>query len=214
MAEALRISVRHLATLWADLTLTKEDIAARLGCSTVSVWRSAKALGLPKRGRGGANRIDDAQVRAMWAEGQTALQIARALGRTRATIESVVRRLDLPRHGRGLSPALVADDQFVRMWRAGVRLSDMAAHHGVSIMSVRTAARHAGLPARGCAKGHCITIDQFRADALRAAMASAARAEQAALRRADMVDRVQSDKALAAIVAERRAREARRAVAA
>lgn len=218
MAQAFRVSAATFRALWFDHRLTKADIAARLGCGDVTVWRLAKGFGFGQRRRGGAGKLDDARLRALYASGVRPTQIAAMMGRSRGTIEAAIRRLDLPRQGRGLPPVLVADDLFIAMWRAGVRLCDMAAHFGVSIMSVRTAARNAGMPARGNAKGRSVTLADWQArvaqDALRAAMAADALAVRRAMRDAGMVDRIMSASGLDACKASAARRVSARGVAA
>lgn len=215
MGRVVRVSERRLRGLWADLTLTQAEIAAQLGCAPKTVWTWAKRYGLPKRPAVLKSAVDVAAVRALCEAGHSPLQIARRLGLKHATVCSVIVRKRLQRNGKSVPHiSLRSDDRFRAMWAAGVHLSDMAAVYGVADGTIWNVARRDGLPARVRGVGPRVTIDQFRSDQLRVAMATAARVEQAAMRRADMVDRLMSDDGLAAIVAARRARETRRAVAA
>lgn len=134
-------------------------------------------------------------------------------GCSASTISCRRRMLGLvPRSPR--PPCLIDGVVLRRLWAFGVSVDEMAAHFGVSVHAIKHARKRHSLPPRHPSGQYVRTVAEWRQDQLREAMASAARVEQTAMRRADMVDRLMSDDGLAAIVAARRAREARKAVAA
>lgn len=208
MGHVLRVSERRVRALWADLTLTQAEIASALGCTKKGLWGLAKRLDLPPRPAVHKRAVDVAAIRAQCEAGLSPMQIARLLGLKHRTVKSVIERHGLRRNGRAVAHApLMADDRFRSMWAARVRLADMAAAYGVSVMSIRSAARRDGLPARGCAKGFTITMEAWQQDRLREAMAASAQIERKALRLANMVDVVSSPAAVAAVQAARVKRE-------
>jgi hypothetical protein len=134
----------------------------------------------------------------LWADPKVPTQrIADAMGMTRQAVSWRARQMGLPSRAnvrrRVIDPVLLRD-----MWLAGVRSADIAAYFGAAHHScVCTAARNLGLPRRqkggksGFRNGGWqknITLAEWQE--LRAArrMAETARAEQAALANAEMVD--------------------------
>lgn len=224
------ISIPVFRAMWLDLSVTCADIRARFDCSQEYLSRQAKRLGLPSRAYQGRARIGGRDFAAMWTAGVKTQDMCDHFGCSRKGLEDAVKRLGLPQRPKGgLAEYLltidryqrgirIGGDEFRAMWAGYVALPDMAAYFGICTRAVADLARRLGLPARAMGRRKCPSLAQWRMrvaqDQLRVAMATAARVEQAALRRADMVDRLMSDDGLAAIVAARRARETRKAVAA
>lgn len=87
-------------------------------------------------------------------------------------------------------PAPTLDAEAEAMWRACVRVEDIAAAYGTSVSTVHMHVhRNRVRRARVVSRWHPgITLADYRTLQLRAAMAASAQEEQAALRLAEMVD--------------------------
>lgn len=132
-----------------------------------------------KRGK----RVSEAEFRRMWMNPDMPVQvIAERLGVTVSAVGCRARIRKLPPRpggkgsGRKLEPAL-----FREMWDANVKPSHIAAFFKVHIENVTKRARLWDFPPRDCTRWNSITMAEF-------ILRRAARAEQAALWNAEMVD--------------------------
>ena len=109
-------------------------------------------------------------------------------------------RLDRPaipfdrRRGRGLPPRKtgakpkIDREPFVSLWLAGVSTLDIAKHLGVSRNYTGVLARRFGLQGRPQGARKVISMDDYRAMQLRAAMAASARETLGHMAMAEMLD--------------------------
>ena len=104
-----RIPPAKFARLWADMTLTKAEIAAMCGYTErgglSSVRRKAAAMGLPPRPKQRAGRmvavIEEALFRRMWAYRVSTKEMGSHINTHPATISNTARRLGLPHRRAG-----------------------------------------------------------------------------------------------------------------
>lgn len=139
-------------------------------------------------------RIPAAAVRRVWLDlSLNGAQAAARLGLARVNLQKRAKALGLPPRPKGRRRVMQDADLFGRMWAAGVSLREMAAHFGCHPLSVSQRARDDGLTMRKAGGGQVgqTVAGFFAAEAearLARDLAAAARAEQAALALAEMVD--------------------------
>lgn len=139
--------------------------------------------------------VSEAEFRRMWMDPSlSAAEIGRRLGITHQAVSHRARQRGLPpRKGPNVTARrrLIDGPEFAAMWQASVSLTDLARLYGCSHGTVCNAARRMGLPPRYTNRWHMITLADYRALQLRAAMAASASETAAALRMAEMVDNFQ-----------------------
>lgn len=135
-----------------------------------------------------------ARFTALWMDRSVSVaDIAAELAISRAAVGIRAKSRGLPpRRGQfNARPRKIdGDPLFPDMWRAGVGVLDMARHFNVAHTTIQATAQRLGLPRRNLGRWRVIGMEEYRANVLRVAMAASARAEQAAMRAADMVDKV------------------------
>ncbi len=100
-------SSAKLTRLWAEPSLTNDDIAAQIGISTRTLGFRAVAYGLPKRKKGARHKIKDhALFSQMCGSGLCPDDIAAHFGVSRRTVEHHRERLGLVPIGRGVRPKI------------------------------------------------------------------------------------------------------------
>lgn len=96
MPAGKRIPAAVIRALWLDGRLTTAEAAARAGLSRSTLWRRARALGLPPRKEGRRFEIGDLRLFArMWAAGLHGPAMAAHFGFTYSAIRATARRLGL-----------------------------------------------------------------------------------------------------------------------
>lgn len=126
-----RVSHAEFARMWADRSLTRVQIAAALGISRQAVTDRARARGLPPRSDTGGRpptRVNDADLRDMWAAGVSPREIAGLYGVSPGVIWRAAARLGLPPHDRAWMPKITLAD-----WRAQRALSRLAAETAAAL---------------------------------------------------------------------------------
>lgn len=121
------------------------DIAADLGISVNSVYRTARNQGLPPRRM---PVIDPTELTRRWLTGQTPTEIAAALGASTSGVRHAAQRLGLPAPPRRPRPRSFDPTDVEHRYQTGQPLADIAATLGISITSITACIRRAGLPRR------------------------------------------------------------------
>lgn len=137
-----------------------------------------------RRGR----KISEARFRALWLDPMVRSEdIAALLDITPSAV-----RFRAKARGLGRKPLLrdkrITDPEFPALYLGGVSGRDLCALYGCTHPRLHRTADRLGLPRRNLRGRKELTLAQYREVALQARMKAAARAEQAALARADMVD--------------------------
>ena len=189
------VSEAEFRRLWADLTISVEEIGRRLGISGNAVRQRADVRGFAPRPRGRpfARRCDHDQIVELYLSGLSMPKIAVRLGVTGNNVLMALRRAGIPSRdrkagaGTGSLTRVAFGPDFDFLWQSGVRTADMAALYGCDPATVRDEAARRGHPPRA----HCRArprLGDLAEWRLRRAMAASAAEEQAALRLAEMVD--------------------------
>ncbi|WP_323041127.1 hypothetical protein [Gemmobacter sp.] len=134
-------------------------------------------------------RIPAARIRAVWLDETIAgTEAARRVGLTRSVLGLHAKRLGLPPRKSGRLHALSAAQraELARYWAASICAGDLAARYGLSVGHVGRLAHQMGLPRRPSGFRGVALADYL----LRDGMARAAAETRAAMRSADMVDRL------------------------
>lgn len=120
-----------------------------LGCSHSVMHKRAERLGLPPSKRGHKFvAVSARRLRETWADETLSLsQAAASLGLNPRVLQNRARSLGLPPRKFGPHPKPLAAD-FTDLWRAGVRVDDIATACGMSRSNVRRRAKKEGLPMR------------------------------------------------------------------
>ncbi len=133
-------------------------------------------------------RISRAAFVAMWHDpAVTTDEIAARFGMHRSSVTPYGQRIGLPPRKTGIKPK-VCRKTFTELWLANVSTAEIARSLGIARSYTGVLARSFGLEPRQQGMRRVITIDDYRAAQLREALAASAREEQAAMRRAAMVD--------------------------
>ena len=144
-----------------------------------------------------SKRIPPAKVRRLWSDLSMPLdEAARQLGVSRPGLTYIARQLGLPSRAGNYAPQKKGcDEEFVRMWRAGVSLQDLADHFGyASHRGVCHRRKALGLPTRTRATGkgrrweETISLTEWREQQLAGKLAASAAQTKAAIKDADMKD--------------------------
>lgn len=132
-------------------------------------------------------RIPAARIRAVWLdEVITSTEAARRLGMTRSNLWRRAAAMGLPARQRTKTRKLDDLALLDRLWRAQVRAADIAAVFGVCASHICNVAAERGLPRRP--KGQpVIRLTEYLA---REGLTRAAAETRAAMRSAEMIDRV------------------------
>lgn len=100
-------SVAAFRQAWLNPRLTRDEIGAMFGISSLQTWRRAKALGLPARQMGGRpKQVPDAFIRAAWLAGVAGEEIAKRAGICQDTLYARLPALGLPLRGQGKRPKM------------------------------------------------------------------------------------------------------------
>lgn len=97
-----QVTVAEFRRMWADPSLTIEDIANHLGVCSRSVWQRAKYRGLPGRGHivAKAKCVFDDEFAAMYQARVYSADLAQHYGCTVSNVEKHSRRLGVKRSRR------------------------------------------------------------------------------------------------------------------
>lgn len=171
-----------LRLLWPIKAVPLADVAACYGRSRQEMERRAHMLGIwGLRPHGRVALYSVAEFKRLWLDpGMTKARIAARFGMARVQVQLHARRLGLPPRRTGAPPVYTFGPEFDAMWRARVMAREMASVYGCAPTLIHKEAERRGYGPRGRA-GPRLTLAQFR-------LAETARAEQAALRLAEMVD--------------------------
>lgn len=145
----LAVDADRLRALWHAPGVTLEAMAAELGVSHTTVRARAEALGLGPRLRADRRlRLDEARFRRLWlCRDIPVARIAATFGVTRQAVSHMARRLGLPRRPPGRERQ--GDEAlFAEMWESGVAIREIAAHFGISPVTVCTRRKALGLKPR------------------------------------------------------------------
>lgn len=124
--------------------------AAALGCPVGTIMAARCKGTLDKVAKQPLRRITRDDLEPLWSRADITIdRMAEVLGVTRQAVSCKAKALGLPsRAWNRYSPA--PEHAFRRMWLAGVRSREIAAHFGYSqVKSVTQRARKLGLPKRG-----------------------------------------------------------------
>lgn len=139
-----KLSSAAIRAAWQDLSVTKEEAAARLGISGRYLQQLASAMGLPHRPGYVAPRsdIDPVELARMWRAGLATKDIAEAFGVFRNTVRRHAEMAGLqPRH-RGFTGKISLTEYRQRQMAA--RLSDSAAETRAALRMAEMTDRKAG----------------------------------------------------------------------
>ena len=169
-----RVSQAEFARLWADRSITTDEIGRRLGITRQAVCQRAQARGLPPRK--GHQRFQraippgrDDEFRALWEARVSVREMCRRLGCQPWNVRQHAARLGYPPRVKGWRP-WAADPALVRrLFDAGLSWGDIAKAAGATRPAVRGIAVRLGLKrTRGWKPG--ITLAQWREAQLGARM--------------------------------------------
>lgn len=128
----------------------------------------------------------------MWASDMTVPQIAESLGVSRQAGQFRAKRRGLPPRQRiVVCKPRPPRDAFARMWLAGVRLGEIAAHFGLTYGLAAELIKEFGLPPRpvgGQRNANRMSLQDYLQVEHHLALREAARVEAAQLQLAEMVD--------------------------
>ncbi|VDC31396.1 winged helix-turn-helix domain-containing protein [Pseudogemmobacter humi] len=135
--------------------------------------------------------ISRAALARLWDDpGLSSDRIGEMLGISGAAVRWRAKTLGLPPRAGGEKPHYDLDCEiFERMWRANVRPAEMGRHFGVRLHAILWNAQRRGLT-RNCTRHNSIGLAEFMELDLRRRMEVAAAVERAAMRNAEMVDKV------------------------
>lgn len=120
------IPAAEIRRVWLDERLTTAQAAEAVGLARSSLWRRARALGLPPRKRGRRfGIVDVALFTRMWAAGVHGPAMAGYFGVTYWAVYATARRLGLPPRPLGSRPKVTIYD-FLQM-ELGARMGAAAA---------------------------------------------------------------------------------------
>lgn len=136
--------------------------------------------------------ISEADFRRLWTDlSISATEIGRRLGISQQAVTYRAQSRGLPaRPKRGAKPVCDAD-HLGMLYAAGLSMLDMAEVMGCDRKTVHNYCVRLGLPRRGSGHRPKITLADYRALQLRAALAASASETAAAMRDAEMVDNFQ-----------------------
>ena len=129
--------------------------------------------------------VPNAEVRRVWLDASlTSAEAGRAIGLARSTLWKRAKALGLPPRPEGRRPVIPVA-LLAPLWKANVRVSDIAAHFNCPVGSVSQSARRYNLPQRPKGRHFLISLDAYRQQLLGQHMARQAQAEAAARRAMD-----------------------------
>lgn len=175
----VRVSMARFRRLWADKSLTRDEIAAHLGVNRSTVTEIAQRAGLPKRWF----KASDEEVRAAWLDLSISVPEACArLGMTRGALWRRVSKLGLPPRSRRRRDARVSDwGLFDDMVRSAVMLREIASFFDRTPLAIGRMARRRGLLPRPEGAPTGLKLAEYAEMRLGNAMAERVAAERRAL---------------------------------
>lgn len=143
--------------------------------------------------RPSGKRISEAEFQRLWADLDLSVEeIGRRLGISQQGVTHRARTRGLPhRPKRGAKPAC-EPAALVRLYAAGLSMPDIALALGCNRKTVHNYCVRLGLPRRGNGTRPTITLADYRAQLLRAAMAADAEKCRVQFQAAEMVDHFQA----------------------
>lgn len=203
------ITEAEFRRLWLDNSITRAEIAKRLGIGEAAARSRAIRRGLPAR-PGFHAKLRNWAITAdvllpLWQAMVTTEGIAKHLGVPDKAIHQAAVRLGLPPRNSSRWKCITLEQylagvaekvaekrardeaEFAAMWRAGVSASDLAAHLGVNRSNVYARASRNGL--KRC--GPKISLAEYLQQQLARRLARAAHDTREAMLGRDMVDSAQ-----------------------
>lgn len=130
-------------------------------------------------------QVQNAEVRKAWMDlSRTSEQAAKSLGMSRSALANRAKAMGLPPRPAG-RPTRIVKAILPPLWRANVRVSDIADLFKCPATSVTQAARRYKLPQRPRGRHILISLDDYRLQLIQRQKARQARKEAAARRKLD-----------------------------
>lgn len=105
-----RIPRAAIRDAWGDTSLSSAEAATKLGISRSTLWKRAKAMGLPDRPQGHPQRITGPEFDAMWLAGVLGADIAAHYRCHVMTVHCEAKRRGLPARPMGRRKVLRLSD--------------------------------------------------------------------------------------------------------
>jgi len=145
-----RLSNAEFARLWADRSITTDEIGRRLGITKQAVSQRARARGLPQRdGHQKFKRAippeRDSEFRALWEARISVAEMCRILGCKEWNIRQHAARLGYPPRSKGWRPYAADPNQVRRLYDAGLCWGDIAKATCANERAIRCMAYRLGL---------------------------------------------------------------------
>lgn len=179
-----RVSKAEFARLWADRSISTDEIGRHLGITRQAVSQRAQARGLPprqpnqERNRAIPPERDD-EFRTLWEARVSVAEMCRRLGCRPWNIRQHANRLGFQPRVKGWRPYAANPALVRRLFDVGLCWGDIAKATGTTVPSIRRIAKRLGLNrARGWKPA--LTLDQWREDQIAARMRAAVEQRRAA----------------------------------
>lgn len=117
------VSEAEFRRMWADLTISQNEIGRRLGISGEAVRFRAAARNLPPRPkeRRFAQVIDAERAARLYRSGLSEDAVAAVMGTKRPTVQGALNRLGVKRRGRHDKASISPDEVTLRLMAASAR---------------------------------------------------------------------------------------------
>lgn len=140
--------------------------------------------------RNTGKRISEAEFRRLWSDLTiTVAEIGERLGICQTAVSSRAKTRGFPARPAGTSKPVCDPKALTRLWNDGVSISGIAKALGCHEKTVRNTRKRLGLPQRGAGRWKStVSLDDYHAMQLRAAMAASARETEAAIDLCEMRD--------------------------
>lgn len=133
-------------------------------------------------------KISRAALIRAWADPRPLPEIAAEFGFSMQRLSAMAHEAGLPHRPVGPKKRGIGGPEFARLWLDGVKTKDLIKLYGCDHLAPARQARRLGLPKRGRGWVYKMTLDDWKADRMREAMAASARETHAALVNAEMLD--------------------------
>ena len=127
-----------------------------------------------------SRKISRAALIRAWADPRPLTEIAAEFGFSMQRLSTMAHEAGLPHRPFGPKKRGIGGSEFARLWLDGVRTKDLIELYGCDHLAPARHARRLGLPKRGKGWVYKVTLDDWKAERLRDALAASAKAEQAA----------------------------------
>jgi len=165
-----RLSNADFARLWADRSISTDEIGRRLGITRQAVSQRARARGLPHRdGHQKFKRViqpeRDGEFRALWEASIGVAEMCRILGCKEWNIRQHAARLGYPPRSKGWRPYAANPALIRHLCDAGLCWREIAKDTGATVPAIRHMAYRLGLKRYKGWKPR-LTLAQLREDQL------------------------------------------------